>query len=233
MERASVAMVAQRTRSTARRAAETGEAERPIRNAEQTRARIIEIATLEFAEKGYDGARVDEIVLRCGVSKNLIYHYFGGKEDLFIAVMELTYRRMRERQNDWSFADLSPKEGIEKLVLYTFEHFLEEPTVIPLLNTENLHKARHIVHSKSIPSLYNPLIEAIGGLVRRGQEAGDFRGGVDPIDLYITLSGLSYFYISNHYTLSHLFGEDLMAPKRVAQRKQHVVDVVLGYLRAT
>lgn len=205
--------------------------DKPVRNGEQTRARIVEIATLEFAAKGYDGARVDDIVERCGVSKNLIYHYFAGKEALFVAVMELAYRRMRERQNEWSFKNLSPRKGIEKLVIYTFEHFLEEPTVIPLLNTENLHKAKHIGRSKDIPRLYNPLIAAIEELLERGRESGEFRGNVDPIDLYITISGLSYFYLSNQHTLSYLFGQDLMQAKRLAQRKKHVVDVVLGYLR--
>jgi TetR/AcrR family transcriptional regulator len=205
--------------------------EKQTRNAELTRSRILEISRLEFSEKGYDGARIESIVKRCEVSKNLIYHYFEGKEALFVAVMELAYRRMRERQNDWSFAHLSPEEGIERLVTYTFDHFVEEPTVIRLINTENLHNARHISQISDIRKLYNPLLEAIKNLLERGQNEGIFRKGVDPVDCYITISGLSYFYLSNNATLSYLFDQDLMAPDRLAQRKLHIIDVVLGYLR--
>lgn len=203
---------------------------RPARNAEQTRMRILEVARLEFAEKGYNGARVDEIVERCSVSKNLIYHYFTSKEALFIAVMELTYRLMRERQSEWSFIDLPPQEAIEKLILLTFDHFLDDPTVISLLNTENLHQAKHIKQSNSIQPLYNPLVDAITRITDKGRAQGVFRKNIDPIDLYITISGLSYFYISNNYTLSYLFKQDLMEPKRILQRKKHVVEVVLSYL---
>jgi TetR/AcrR family transcriptional regulator len=201
------------------------------RNAELTRARILDAATAEFASKGYDGARVDEIVERCGVSKNLIYHYFDSKEALFIAVMEIVYQRMRLRHSEWSFAGLSPKEGIEKLVLYNFEHFLQDPTVIPLINTENLHRARHISKLKTIHSLYEPLLAAIQDLLRRGEKEGSFRSGVDPVELYISISALSYFYIANRHTLSFIFEQDLLEPARLERRKRHAVEVVLGYLR--
>ena len=201
------------------------------RTGADTRQLLLDVATRQFAEDGYDGARVDRIVAECGVSKNLLYHYFDGKQSLFVAVMEQAYRQMRERQNEWSFTDLQPEEAIERLVIYTFDHFVEQPSVISLLNSENLHKARHIAQSSGIPRLYDPLLQTIADLLVRGQKLGKFRDDVDPIDLYITISALSYFYLSNRYTLSHVFQQDLMAPDRIARRRQHAVDVVLGYLR--
>lgn len=203
----------------------------PLRDAARTRERILKTATAEFTEKGYDGARVDEIVRRAKISKNLVYHYFDSKEQLFIEVMEGMYRVMRERQAEQSFADLSPEEGMRKLVTFTFQVFLEHPEVIALLNIENLHKARHIRRSKNIPALYNPLIEAIDDLLRRGQAAGVFRDGVDPVDLYISISGLGYFYLANRHTLGTVFKTDLEAPARVEQRLRHMNEVILGYLR--
>jgi TetR/AcrR family transcriptional regulator len=207
-------------------------APRRFRNAERTRAELLEIATEEFAEKGFAGARVDEIVRRCGVTKNVLYHYFDSKERLFVEVMELAYARMRKRQNEWSFTDLDPDEAMAKLTIYTFEHFLDEPQVIWLLNSENLHKARHIAMSENIPSLYNPLISTIRDVLAKGRAAGRFRADVDPVDLYITISGLSYFYLSNQYTLGYVLRQDLMDADRLKQREKHMVDVVLGYLRA-
>ncbi|MGN6466184.1 MAG: TetR/AcrR family transcriptional regulator [Rhizobiaceae bacterium] len=202
------------------------------RNAERTRAELLEVATDEFSEKGYAGARVEEIVQRCGVTKAVLYHYFESKEQLFVAVMELAYARMRKRQNEWSFAELDPEEAMAKLTIYTFEHFRDEPQVIRLLNSENLYKARHIKMSGKIPDLYNPLISAISDALAKGREMGRFRADVDPVDLYITISGLSYFYLSNQYTLGYVLRQDLMESGRLEQRQKHMVDVVLGYLRA-
>ena len=201
------------------------------RDAERTRGELLQVATEEFAEKGFAGARVDEIVRRCGVTKNVLYHYFDSKEKLFVEVMELAYARMRKRQSEWSFANMDPEEAIAKLTIYTFEHFRDSPGIISLLNAENLHKARHIAMSDKIPNLYNPLLTAMREVLDKGYAAGRFRKDVDTIDLYITISGLSYFYFSNHYTLGYVLRQDLMSPRRLKQREKHIVDVVLGYLR--
>jgi TetR/AcrR family transcriptional regulator len=192
---------------------------------------LIDVATKQFAELGYDGARVDSIVEECKVSKNLLYHYFESKEALFIAVMEQAYASMREEQNEWSFAELEPEDAIAKLVIVTFEHFLRQPTIISLLNTENLHKAKHIAQSSKIPQLYDPLLKTINELLARGKKLKKFKDHIDPVDLYITIAGLGYFYLSNSYTLSFVLGEDLMTKERLAQRRKHMVEVVLAYIR--
>ena len=200
------------------------------RDPDRTRERIIDAATVEFARYGYDGARVDQIVQRAKISKNLLYHHFGGKEPLFIKVMENAYKLMRDHHQDFQIKDLGPVEGMRRLVSYTFQHFLDHPEIISLLNSENLHKARHIAKSKEIKELYNPLLDTIGALLADGQREGVFRKGVDPVDLYISLSGISYFYLSNQYTLGTIFNTDLAAMPRIEQRREHMIDVIVGYL---
>lgn len=200
------------------------------RDPDRTRERIIDAATVEFARYGYDGARVDQIVKRAKISKNLLYHHFGGKEPLFIKVMENAYKLMRDHHRDFQIKDLGPVAGMRSLVSYTFQHFLDHPEIISLLNSENLHKARHIAKSKEIKELYNPLLDTIGELLEDGQREGVFRKGVDPVDLYISLSGISYFYLSNQYTLSTIFNTDLAAAPRIEQRREHMVEVIVGYL---
>ena len=202
------------------------------RNAEISRARLVEAATEEFALRGYDGARVDAIVARAEVSKNLVYHYFAGKEALFIAVMERIYVLMRSHHQDDLLKQLEPRAAIERLIRSVHRLFVERPEIITLLNSENLHKAAHIAKSKRIKTLYNPLLEALIDILERGSAAGIFRRGVDPVDLYITISGLSYFYIANAHTLTFIFNEELLAPERLARREEHIVEVVLGYLEA-
>lgn len=192
------------------------------------RERILRAAAREFVTKGYDGARVDAIVAASRVSKNLVYHYFDGKEALFIAVLERTYERFRERQEDLRIRTLEPIEALRRLTLSTFDSFVDMPEVISLLNTENLYKGVHLRKSHQIRGLYNPLLETIERTLRSGERSGVFRKGINPVDLYISISGLAYHYVSNTYTLSAIFGA-INTPSRRRTHRQHVVDMVLRY----
>jgi TetR/AcrR family transcriptional regulator len=206
-------------------------AEKPgIRDSIRTQEKILAAAQAEFARRGYDGARIDAIVARAKISKNLLYHYFRGKEDLYIRILERTYETLRRRQSDISVAGLDPLNAMIRLCENTFRVFVEEPDVIVMLNTENLHRARHIGKSTIIRTMYDKLSETLRGILREGEEQGVFRKGIDPVELYISMSGLGYFYLSNQYTLSLLFNRKLAAPENIEHRQAHLVDMVLSYL---
>lgn len=201
------------------------------RDPARTRARIIEAATAEFSRRGLGGARVDSIADTAGVNKRMLYHYFGNKEALFLAVLEQAYEKIRGQEESLRLENLDPVEAMGRLVRFTFRYFVDNQYFVALLNSENLHRARHIRRSRRATSINSPLIGIIGGVLRRGRAAGVFRGGVDPLQLYISIAGVAYFYFSNIHTLSVIFARDLNAPKSLAQRERHVVDVILGYLR--
>jgi TetR/AcrR family transcriptional regulator len=196
----------------------------------KTREMILDGALIEFAEKGFDGARIDEIALRAGVNKNLLYHHYGSKDGLFAALLERTYETIRLRQNDLQLRDMDPAEGMRKLVVFTGRIWVQFPQFLRLLQSENLNGGRHVRASAVIPQMYNPLLETINELLARGTRGGIFRKNVDPIDLYISISALSAHYISNHHTFEALFKQRLMSPQRVRQRLQHAADMVLSYL---
>jgi TetR/AcrR family transcriptional regulator len=200
------------------------------RDAAVTREKILQMAAKEFASKGYDGARVDSIVARSKISKNLVYHYFESKEALFIEVMERAYSAMRERQNQFGLLGDNPVEDMKTLVLQTIRHFIDHPEFIQLLSTENLHKAEHIRKSKVIPAMFNPLKSALAEILERGKGQGVFRPDADWVDLYVSISGLGSYPISNRYTLSFVLGVDLGEKERVEARLQHVCDMVMSYL---
>jgi TetR/AcrR family transcriptional regulator len=201
-----------------------------IRDARATRERILATAYKEFAARGYDGARIDAIVARCKISKNLLYHYFDGKEALFIEVMERAYRAMRERQNELALSGEDPVADMRALVVQTIQHFIEQPDFIQLLSTENLYKASHIRKSRTIPEMFNPLKTALDDILEKGKRKGVFRRDADWIDLYVSISGLGSYFISNRYTLSYVLGVDLGAPERTASRLKHAPDMVISYL---
>ena len=200
------------------------------RNPARTRLAIIEAATQEFAEFGIGGARIDAIALRAGLNKRLLYYYFGNKEDLFQAVLERAYESIRSAERALHLGEIDPIEAIRKLVAFTWNYYIAHPEFLSLLNSENLHKAAHLTKTANIMEMNSPLVQALDSVLEHGRAARLFRSGVDPVQLYISIAALSYFYLSNQHTLSAIFGRDLRAPKAETERLSHMTELVLGYL---
>ncbi len=201
------------------------------RDPERTRAVILAAATAEITAKGLGGARVDEIAERAGVNKRMIYHYFGDKDGLYLAVLEAAYELIRSREIRLDLKQRDPIEGMRELVQFTWNYYREHPEFLSLLATENLHRAAYLKRSKKIRELHSPLVGMIDDLLQRGAKTKVFRKDVDPVELYISIAALGFFYLSNRYTLSTIFGRDLTAPDSIKARGRHLVEVVLGYLR--
>ncbi|MEZ5670783.1 MAG: TetR/AcrR family transcriptional regulator [Alphaproteobacteria bacterium] len=209
------------------------EAGRPrARDAEATRARILQAALEEFAAKGLAGARVDEIAARAGINKRMIYVYFGNKERLFLAVLEEAYADIRASERQLHLADLAPRAAIERLVAFTWDYYLRHPGFLRLINSENLHKARHIKKSQRIREIHPPFISMVREVLDRGVASGDFRPGIDPNQLYISIAALGYYYLTNQYTLSVIYNRELGAPAALAERLDAILDMVLRYVLA-
>lgn len=208
---------------------------RPVRtrNAERTRERILSAAVAEFSEKGFDAARVDEIAARAGVNKRMLYHYFGDKDDLFLAVLERTYDDIRSREAGLELSALDPESAMRKLIRFSFGYYRENENFIRLLNSENLHSARHLKASRRVPEMHSPLVAMIRDILDRGVADGIFRPGVDPVQLYISIAGLGYFYFSNIHTLSTIFAADLGSEPARGRRLAFVTDQIVSFLKST
>jgi AcrR family transcriptional regulator len=202
----------------------------PARDPEHSRARILAAAHAEFAQHGFDGARVDRIAALAGLNKRMLYHYFGNKDDLFCAVLEVNYAHKRDSERALHLEQESPTDAIQKLVTLTWNYYLENPAFLSLLNSANLHQARHLRQSTQVREMRSPFITLIGNILDKGVREGVFRSGVDPAQLYITIASLSYFYLSNQHTLSAIFGRSLMSPRARRERLDHMIEVVLSYL---
>ncbi len=206
-------------------------ARRP-RDPERTKRDILIAAREEFVEHGLDGARVDRIAERAGANKRMLYHYVGNKEALYARVIYDAYREIREGEAELHLGDLPPALAMEKLVGFTFDHFREHPWFLRLLSTENIQRAAFVKEMPEIRALHSPLVTQIRDVLTAGEAQGIFRPGVDPVQLYITIAGISYFYMSNIHTLSVIFDAPFDAEQQMAARRAHGVAVVLGYLGA-
>jgi TetR/AcrR family transcriptional regulator len=204
----------------------------PIRDAERTRRAILDAAEVEFADKGLAGARVDVIAEESSANKRMLYYYFGSKDDLYVAVLERAYGAMRERERELNFTDLAPLEAIRTLVEFKFDYYVENPRIIPLLAAENMNGGKYLKRSRRLRDMHLSLIDMIRKVLAAGERQGAIRPGIDPFQLYVSFSALSYFYFSNAATLSTAFGRQLMSETERKLRRAHAVDVITSYVKA-
>ena len=202
------------------------------RDAERTKREILETATGEFAERGYAGARVDEIAARMRTTKRMIYYYFGSKEQLFVAVLERAYSEIREAEQSVDVEGLDPPAAIRRIAELTFDHHESHPDFIRLVSIENIHHAEHMAKSEAIARLGSPATDVIGRILERGRADGVFRTDIDAIDLHMMISAFCVFRIANRHTFGTLFGRDLTDAALRDRYRTMVGDMVVDYLTA-
>src|ERR1700675_3062842 len=200
------------------------------RDPEGMRIRILEAAKKEFAAHGIGGARVDRIAAEAGANKRMLYYHVGNKENLYLAVLEGAYEKIRAEERGLDLEHLDPPKAIERLIDFTWNYFIRNPEFLALLNTENLARARQLKRAAEGNSMHSPFVETIRTVVTRAVESGDFVVAVDPVQLYISIAALCFFYLSNSATLSVIFGRDLLTEEARNERLDHMIALVLAAL---
>jgi AcrR family transcriptional regulator len=198
---------------------------------EGVRRNILRVAREEFVAHGLSGARVDAIAARTSTSKRMIYYYFGGKEELYRAVIEEAYAEIRKREQAIDLKSVPPIEAIRALAALTFDHHAENPGFVRLVMIENIHHARHLQVSKRIAGLNLSAVDTVREIYQKGLSTGDFRDGLDPLDIHLTISALAFYNVSNRATILEVFGHDMGQDKARAARRQSVMDNVERFVR--
>ncbi len=201
--------------------------EKKSRNPDDTKRRILAAAKVEFAKKGLGGARVDDIAARAKANKRMMYHYFGNKDDLFKQVVEDAYGEFREREAALELDELEPVTAVRTLIAFIWKYFLDNPEFITLVNSENLHKARHIKKSERMEEMNRSFVGRMQHLLERGVRAKVFRTGLDPVQVNISIAAVGYYYLTNRFTGSIIFDRDLMSDKALAARLEFNTQTIL------
>jgi AcrR family transcriptional regulator len=216
--------------STSSRQAAAGAPPDRRRDAGRTRSEILETATREFADRGYAGARVDEIADQMRTTKRMIYYYFGSKEQLFIAVLEHAYTAIRRAEQSVDVDHLDPAAAIRRLAELTFDHHEANPDFIRLVSIENIHRAEHVAKSEAIANLGTPAIDLIARILERGRATGVFVRDIDAVDLHALISSFCVFRVANRHTFAALFGRDLLEQDTRERYRAMLGDMVVDYL---
>jgi AcrR family transcriptional regulator len=196
----------------------------------RTMAEILAVATHEFADKGLDGARIDEIAAATRTSKRMIYYYFGSKDGLYLAVLEEAYRRMRSIEADLHLDDLEPVEALRALVGFTYDHHRDNEDFIRLVMSENIQRGSYLRQSKRIQALNVSAIASLEKLYQRGVQAGVFRPDLAPIDIHSAISALTFFNVSNRHTFGLIFQNEDTDGKASTLQRQHVIQAILNFV---
>ncbi|BBZ16946.1 TetR/AcrR family transcriptional regulator [Mycolicibacterium gadium] len=202
------------------------------RDAERTRAELLAVATEVFAESGYSGARVDDIAERTRTTKRMIYYYFGGKEQLYMAVLENAYRGIREAEQRLQVDHVDPVVAMRRLAELTFDHHLDHQAFIRLVSIENIHRGQFISRLDSLRSLAQPATSLLDQILARGHAQGVFREDVDALDVHLVISAYCVFQVANRYTFGFLFDVDFTEVAQRAHLRRMIGDVVVGWLTA-
>jgi AcrR family transcriptional regulator len=218
------------TSPAGRRSRRNGEGVERQRDAARTKAELLQVATEVFAEDGYSGARVDEIAERTRTTKRMIYYYFGGKDELYRAVLESAYQGIRGAEQHLDVAGLGPAEAMRRLAELTYDYHLEHQDFIRLVSIENIHQGRFIREIDSLRQLANPAMSLIDEILASGRAEQVFRDDVDSIDVHLLISAFCVFQVANRYTFGHLFGRDMGDPAIRPHQRALIGDVVVAWL---
>jgi AcrR family transcriptional regulator len=201
-------------------------------DAEETRANILEVAAREFADKGLAGARIDEIAEKTNSSKRMIYYYFGGKDELYRAVLERSYSHIRAREAEANFETLPADKALIAQIEHTFDYHVEHPDFVRLVMNENIHHGEHIGHVEGLKDRNKSVVASLKAIINKGVSDGLFRKDIDPVDLHMSISALCFYNVSNRYTFASNFGVDMSSAKSHKKRRTQIAEIILAWVRA-
>ncbi len=195
---------------------------------EQAINQIIDIATGEFVEKGLAGARIDEIAGKA--TKRKIYYYFEGKDELYRAVLKRAYARVRESESGVDIESGSAVDALRRLIEHDVRYHSQHPELVRLVMNENIHRAEHLKQIEGLPEGNRKVIEILSRIIQRGEAEGSFRAGIDPVELHMNMTALSFYNVSNQFTFAHNFGIDMTSPEAVERRASQVADIIIAWV---
>ncbi len=201
------------------------------RDPDGVRRNILDVARSEFARKGLSGARVDEIAALTSTSKRMIYYYFGDKQRLYVAVLEEAYQSIRTFETGLSLDALPADEALARLVGASVDYHTAHPDFVRLVMVENIHDAQHLRRSAKIHDLNLTALARVRDLYGRGVASGVFRAGLDPLDIFLTLSALAFYNVSNRATIREVLHHDMAEAAACMARRAAIIDTVLAMVR--
>lgn len=201
------------------------------RDAERTKAALLEAAAEEFSQKGFAAARMEDIAQRIGLTKRLVFYYFDSKEKLYIATLEDAYQRIRREEETLDASLLSPREALAQICGFTFDYYINHPVFVKLVANENIEEGAFLAKSGIARNTNRGVIRLLDTILERGQQAGVFRADATSTEVHMTISSLAFFCIANKHTFGTLFGVDMSSEAFLTTRRAQIIDIIDRFLK--
>lgn len=199
-------------------------------NAQSLKEKLLLCAVNEFAEYGYEGARVDNIVKAADCSKQTVYHHFGNKENLFIEVLEYTWNDIRQKEKALDVSGLSPAQAIEKIIDFTWDYYIANPWFLNIVHSENQSKGVHYAKLKRLPEINYSHLELMASLLEKGKALNIFKQDIDPLQVNINIAALGGYYLINQHTLGLVYHISMVSPQALEARRKVIKETIMSWL---
>src|SRR5690606_16501785 len=141
---------------------------------------ILLAAQHEFAVAGFDGARIDRIAREASVTKQLIYHYFQTKDQLYKMTLESMAGGMELPLDVEIYRQLNASDAMALVIRRITEEYVKHSSYATLTLDQSLHHAAHITErSRFIPNMRYINSEIVKPILERGVQTGEFSPDLD------------------------------------------------------
>jgi AcrR family transcriptional regulator len=201
-----------------------------VRDAEATKNSILDAAEKEFAVGGLLGARTEAIAAKTGVTKCMIFYYFGNKEGLYKAVLERGLSDFVRSLQGIDIHSVSPQNALRNLTEAILNTVETHANLHRILIYENIQNEGKFYGQIAFASVYGPIVEVL----KRGIAAGEFRK-LDPIHVAVNIVGLCVQYFGFSHNVKHLWppGTNPSSKEMVEAHKREAVEQVVASVLAT
>ena len=193
------------------------------RLAAEKRRLILDAAVRVFARRGFNQCRVSDIADEAGVAYGLVYHYFDSKEELLETIFRTTWTEMLARVREVEAAGVPASEAVRQVTALLLRTWRRDPDLVRVLVrevTRNQHVQREIEEITAA-------METLEGIVRRGQETGEFRPDLDP-----RLAAVVFYGALEEVLTGWVLGQLPDRDEDIARAEQNVVSLLTGGLSA-
>ena len=192
------------------------------------RRALLDAGKTEFANYGYDGARLERIAAKAGCAKRMLYYYFGNKKDVYLAVIEQSYSDIRESEEQLNLDALEPLQALHALAQRSFEYHEQNQEFTRLVLQENFQSGEMLGQISKTELLRKAALEPIERILQRGVAQGLFKDQLSAVDVHYLISALSGFRVDHAATWQSLLQDDLLGDNL---RERHL-QLLLDQLRA-
>lgn len=202
--------------------------EKPRHSSAVTLDRILAAARDSFAGNGFDGARLDRIAKSAGVTKQLVYHYFKTKEELYGVVLDRVAEEVHAMLDDPDYDRMTPVAAIGALIGRIMQNYEERPYLVGITVDQDLHKGEHVTRrSQYLPAVRKFVDGRIAPILERGAATGEFRDGIDPYLFYWSIFALATACFTQSWSMSRSSGIDFASAEGIALWRDHVTGFAL------